>query len=62
MTRTAAECWTRPGQLSAILGHSHPEVVAALREAAGGLGHLFSALVSEPVMGLAEMLSLNVSN
>jgi 2,2-dialkylglycine decarboxylase (pyruvate) len=50
------------GQLSAILGHSHPEVVAALRETSGGIDHLFSALVSEPVMGLAEMLSLNVSN
>jgi 2,2-dialkylglycine decarboxylase (pyruvate) len=50
------------GQMSAILGHSHPEVVAALREASGRLDHLFSAMVSEPVMGLAEMLSLNVSN
>jgi 2,2-dialkylglycine decarboxylase (pyruvate) len=50
------------GQMSAILGHSHPEVVAALREASGRLDHLFSAMVSEPVVGLAEILSLNGSN
>ena len=45
------------GQMSAILGHAHPEVVATLREAAGRLDHLFSAMISEPVVGLAEKLA-----
>lgn len=45
------------GQMSSILGHSHPEVVATLREAAGQLDHLFSAMVSEPVVDLAEKLA-----
>ena len=48
------------GQMSAILGHSHAEVVATLREAAGTLDHLFSAMVSEPVVALAEMLAAQV--
>ena len=45
------------GQMSSILGHSHPEVVATMREAADTLDHLFSAMVSEPVVMLAEMLA-----
>lgn len=48
------------GQMSAILGHSHPEVVATLRDAAGTLDHLFSAMISEPVVGLAEKLAEQV--
>ncbi len=45
------------GQMSSILGHSHPEIVATIREAAGKLDHLFSAMISEPVVGLAEKLA-----
>jgi 2,2-dialkylglycine decarboxylase (pyruvate) len=45
------------GQMSAILGHSHPEVLATIRDAAGKLDHLFSAMISEPVVGLAEQLA-----
>lgn len=45
------------GQMSAILGHSHPEIHATVREASGKLDHLFSAMVSEPVVALAERLS-----
>jgi 2,2-dialkylglycine decarboxylase (pyruvate) len=45
------------GQMSAILGHSHPEIVETMREASGKLDHLFSAMVSEPVVGLAEKLA-----
>lgn len=48
------------GQMSSILGHCHPEVVATLREAAGTLDHLFSAMISEPVVGLAEKLAEQV--
>lgn len=48
------------GQMSSILGHCHPEVVATLRAAAGTLDHLFSAMISEPVVGLAEKLAEQV--
>ena len=45
------------GQMSAILGHSHPEIVATVRHASGTLDHLYSAMVSEPVVDLAEALA-----
>ncbi|MEO0761141.1 MAG: aspartate aminotransferase family protein, partial [Pseudomonadota bacterium] len=44
------------GQMSAILGHCHPEIVETVRESAGTLDHLFSGMLSEPVLGLAEAL------
>jgi 2,2-dialkylglycine decarboxylase (pyruvate) len=46
--------------MSSILGHSHPEVLATIREAAGRLDHLFSAMISEPVVSLAEKLAEQV--
>ncbi len=45
------------GQMSAILGHSHPEIVATVRDAIGHLDHLFSSMLSEPVVDLAEALA-----
>src|SRR5690348_8988793 len=45
------------GQMSAILGHSHPEIVAVVREAVGTLDHLFSSMLSPPVLDLAERLA-----
>ena len=45
------------GQMSAILGHSHPEIVATLRAAAGTLDHLFSSMLSPPVINLATALA-----
>jgi 2,2-dialkylglycine decarboxylase (pyruvate) len=45
------------GQMSAILGHSHPEIHATIKQASGTLDHLFSAMISEPVVALAEKLS-----
>ena len=45
------------GQMSAILGHSHPEIVATVREAVGKLDHLFSSMASPPVVDLAERLA-----
>jgi 2,2-dialkylglycine decarboxylase (pyruvate) len=45
------------GQMSAILGHCHPEIVAVVRDAAGRLDHLFSSMLSEPVVDLAEALA-----
>jgi 2,2-dialkylglycine decarboxylase (pyruvate) len=48
------------GQMSAILGHSHPEIVALVREQIGTLDHLFSSMLSEPVVALAEALARHV--
>jgi 2,2-dialkylglycine decarboxylase (pyruvate) len=45
------------GQMSAILGHSHPEIVATVRDAVGKLDHLFSSMLCEPVVALAEALA-----
>ena len=45
------------GQMSAILGHSHPDIVRTVREGVGSLDHLFSGMLSEPVVGLAEALA-----
>jgi 2,2-dialkylglycine decarboxylase (pyruvate) len=45
------------GQMSTILGHSHPEITAVIREQAGELVHLYSQLLSRPVIDLAEQLA-----
>lgn len=44
------------GQMSAVLGHSHPEVVRVIREQAGRLDHLFSGMLSQPVVDLCSRL------
>ncbi|HKM63938.1 MAG TPA: aspartate aminotransferase family protein [Acidisphaera sp.] len=45
------------GQMSAILGHAHPEIVATVRDAVGRLDHLFSSMLSAPVVDLCEALA-----
>jgi 2,2-dialkylglycine decarboxylase (pyruvate) len=45
------------GQMSAILGHSHPDIVETVRQSIGELAHLFSGMLSEPVVDLAEALT-----
>ncbi|MBE2317363.1 aspartate aminotransferase family protein [Solirubrobacter sp. CPCC 204708] len=45
------------GQMSAILGHSHPAIVATVREAVGTLDHLFSGMLSRPVVDLSRRLA-----
>jgi 2,2-dialkylglycine decarboxylase (pyruvate) len=45
------------GQMSAILGHSHPEIVEAVAHSAGHLAHLFSGMLSWPVVRLAETMA-----
>ncbi|QRP43156.1 aspartate aminotransferase family protein [Amycolatopsis sp. FDAARGOS 1241] len=45
------------GQMSAILGHSHPEIVETVRRQAGTLDHLFSGMLSRPVVDLARRLA-----
>ncbi|WP_253013414.1 aspartate aminotransferase family protein [Klenkia sp. PcliD-1-E] len=48
------------GQMSAILGHSHPDVVATVRDQVGRLDHLFSGMLSRPVLELAERLAASL--
>jgi len=48
------------GQMSAILGHCHPEIVAVVRDEIGRLDHLFSSMLSPPVLELAEGLARQV--
>jgi 2,2-dialkylglycine decarboxylase (pyruvate) len=45
------------GQMSAILGHSHPDIVATVRESVGTLDHLFSGMLSRPVVELCRALA-----
>ncbi len=44
------------GQMSAILGHCHPEIVEVVTEMIGRLDHLFSGMLCQPVIDLAETL------
>jgi 2,2-dialkylglycine decarboxylase (pyruvate) len=44
------------GQMSAILGHSHPDIVATVRAQVGRLDHLYSGMLSRPVLDLARRL------
>ncbi|WP_433287410.1 aspartate aminotransferase family protein [Pseudonocardia sp. CA-142604] len=48
------------GQMSAILGHSHPAIVATVREQVGRLDHLYSGMLSRPVVDLARRLADSV--
>src|ERR1700752_4489715 len=45
------------GQRSAILGHSHPEIVATVTRQAAQLDPLFSGMLSRPVIDLARRLA-----
>ena len=45
------------GQMSGILGHSHPEIVATVRDAIANLDHIHSSFLSDPVLRLTEALT-----
>jgi 2,2-dialkylglycine decarboxylase (pyruvate) len=45
------------GQMSAVLGHSHPDVVATVSASVATLDHLYSGMLSEPVVELATRLA-----
>lgn len=45
------------GQMSSILGHSHPAIVETVSSIVGRLDHLFSGMLSAPVIDLAEALA-----
>ena len=48
--------WTS-GQMSCLIGHGHPEIVETIREYACSLDHLYSGMLSPPVIGLAKRLT-----
>jgi len=45
------------GQMSAILGHGHPEIAAVVADHAAHLDHLFSGMLTRPVVDLATELA-----
>jgi 4-aminobutyrate aminotransferase-like enzyme len=45
------------GQMSSILGHSHPEIVQVVQENIAVLDHLLSNMITQPVVDLAERLA-----
>ena len=45
------------GQMSALLGHGHPEIAAVVADHARRLDHLFSGMLSRPVVQLARGLA-----
>src|SRR5258708_10780024 len=45
------------GQMCATLGHTHPRIVEAIREACEGALHLFSGMLSPPVVALSQRLA-----
>ncbi|UPJ63009.1 aspartate aminotransferase family protein [Bradyrhizobium sp. 191] len=45
------------GQMSAVLGHTHPDIVATVARQMGAVAHLFSGMLSRPVVALAERLA-----
>lgn len=45
------------GQMSALLGHGHPEIAEVVAEHAQRLDHLFSGMLSRPVVELATKLA-----
>ncbi|MDQ0303879.1 aspartate aminotransferase family protein [Ancylobacter polymorphus] len=45
------------GQMSAVLGHTHPDIVATVERQMGRVAHLFSGMLSRPVVELASRLA-----
>ncbi|MET0966697.1 MAG: aspartate aminotransferase family protein [Nakamurella sp.] len=45
------------GQMSAVLGHGHPDIVATVTEAVTTLDHLYSGMLSRPVVNSATALA-----
>src|ERR1700730_11740887 len=45
------------GQMCATIGHNHPRIVAAIQAACQGALHLFSGMLSPPVVALSQRLA-----
>ncbi|WP_049580476.1 aspartate aminotransferase family protein [Streptomyces sp. SBT349] len=48
------------GQMSAILGHAHPDVVATVQRQVATLDHLYSGMLSRPVVDLSRRLAASL--
>ncbi|KAK4688203.1 2,2-dialkylglycine decarboxylase (pyruvate), partial [Tremellales sp. Uapishka_1] len=48
--------WTS-GQMSSLLGHSHPEIVDTVHHSMSTLDHLFSGFITKPVVDASAMLA-----
>jgi len=48
--------WTS-GQMSCLIGHGNPEIVKTIHDHAACLDHLFSGMISPPVIRLAKQLT-----
>lgn len=48
--------WTS-GQMSCLIGHGNPEIVSVIEAYARNLDHLFSGMISPPVISLAQRLA-----
>lgn len=48
--------WTS-GQMSCLIGHGNPEIVDTITNHAANLDHLFSGMISPPVINLAKRLT-----
>jgi 4-aminobutyrate aminotransferase-like enzyme len=48
--------WTS-GQMSCLIGHGNPEIVDVIAKHAASLNHLFSGMISPPVISLAKRLT-----
>ncbi|RSH79699.1 uncharacterized protein EHS24_009351 [Apiotrichum porosum] len=48
--------WTS-GQMSSVLGHGHPEICDVVDNYMRNLDHLFSAMVADPIVDLADALT-----
>ena len=45
------------GQMSSVLGHGHPEIVAVIHDMAANLDHLHGGFLSDPVIAFADALT-----
>src|SRR5262245_9879252 len=45
------------GQMSAVLGHTHPDIVVTVERQMKSVAHLFSGMLSRPVVDLASRLA-----
>ena len=45
------------GQMSSLLGHGHPEIATVIADHAANLDHLFSGMLSRPIVDLATKLA-----
>ncbi|SCW04230.1 LAFE_0H08944g1_1 [Lachancea fermentati] len=50
------------GQMSTLIGHGHPEIVETISHYARNLDHLYSGMISPPVIELAQKLTSLLPN